>query len=277
MEKRTGKDYLLVMGLSLFSWLILGTAVTVTLISVPLFQSGLGELLDHFVPYILFFLTVLVSARFLLHTSLLKLLNSKEIRWKYAQECFVLYFVGITLFTFLTSPTIVPSGYSWKEILLFLPFALVLLLMQTLSEELFFRVLPCRMVYGEETEMDWRTLPLILSSAVLFLLPHLGNPEVLSSGTALFSILFYFLWGVFSMALGLYAHGFEGIFAAHAANNLFVALLVNYQNSALPSRPLFLDTGETSSIKSLILILILFTLLWGLTYIENRRTKKEQS
>jgi hypothetical protein len=75
--------------------------------------------------------------------------------------------------------------------------------------------------------------PSILAAVngLLFMLPHTLNPEV-ASGVVL-TLLYYWAIGAFFTWLTLKENRLELALGVHAANNLFVALFVNFKGSAL--------------------------------------------
>lgn len=81
--------------------------------------------------------------------------------------------------------------------------------------------------------------PYVLSiiTAILFTLPHLGNPEVASKGLAMSFI--YFSIGMLLAHVTLKSNGLELAMGVHCANNLFGSVIVNMSDSALITRPLF--------------------------------------
>ena len=60
-------------------------------------------------------------------------------------------------------------------------------------------------------------------------------------------ILYYALFGFGGTFISLKTKGFEPSIGIHAANNLYIALICNYTNSSLPSRPLILSTGAVGT------------------------------
>lgn len=121
----------------------------------------------------------------------------------------------------------------------YIPFAILAILLvpiQTSSEELFFR--------GYLVQNMGLKLknPLILSllSGILFTLPHMANPEVAEN--ALLVPLFYFFFGAFATFISLRDNGLELALGMHAGNNLFTALFVNATVTALPTPALFTVT-----------------------------------
>ncbi len=107
----------------------------------------------------------------------------------------------------------------------FLP-ALILIPIQTSTEEIFFRG-----YLLQALGLKIRNLPvLVLLSGLFFALPHISNPEVSLNFWLVMSS--YFLTGVLASWITLRDHGVELALGMHAANNLF-SLVANYPNSAI--------------------------------------------
>ena len=71
---------------------------------------------------------------------------------------------------------------------------------------------------------------------------HLGNPEVAESTkdtSLIIAMSGYFLFGIFACILTYIDGGLESAIGMHAANNIFAASVVGYDNSALPTPTLF--------------------------------------
>ncbi|MCS6829204.1 MAG: type II CAAX endopeptidase family protein [Armatimonadota bacterium] len=85
--------------------------------------------------------------------------------------------------------------------------------------------------------------PLLLAvlNGVLFALPHAANPEVSVDFVKL--LLLYCLAGFFWTLITLRSGTLELAIGAHTANNLFTAVVANYQTTAIPSRSFFV-VGE---------------------------------
>jgi membrane protease YdiL (CAAX protease family) len=118
----------------------------------------------------------------------------------------------------------------------FFPFAiaaLILIPVQTTTEELVFR----GYVLQSASLFSRNRIILSIVSGILFLGPHLTNPEV---GEDVFLLpLFYFSLGAFLAYISLKDNNLELALGIHAANNLFTALFANYANSALATPAIF--------------------------------------
>lgn len=118
----------------------------------------------------------------------------------------------------------------------FFPFvlaALVLVPIQTSAEELVFR----GYVLQSAGLFTRNRLLLSVVSGVIFLGPHLTNPEVQQDVFLL--PLYYFSLGAFLAYISLKDNNLELALGVHAANNLFAALFANYAHSALATPSVF--------------------------------------
>jgi uncharacterized protein len=139
----------------------------------------------------------------------------------------------------------------------FLPFALLLVPLQTAAEELLFRGYLMQGV-GLLTR---RALVPALASALLFALLHLANPEV-GAGLVLMAATYFVLGLLFSLVT-IRDGRLELSLGAHAANNLFAALFANYAGSALSTPSVFTAStlDSTYSLASSVVIAAAFYLL----------------
>jgi len=107
---------------------------------------------------------------------------------------------------------------------------------QTSAEELFFRGYLLQ-AWGHVLK---NPVGLALINGILFMLPHLANPEV-ASGPVLLA-LYYFGIGAFFAFITLRDNGLELAIGAHAANNMYAAIFANYTDSVLPTDSIFTVT-----------------------------------
>lgn len=128
---------------------------------------------------------------------------------------------------------------------LFAAVALVLTSIQTATEELVFR----GYVMQALSLALRRPAAVAVASAVLFTLPHLLNPEV-RHGALLFAAS-YFVIGLLLAAVTLRDGRLELAIGIHAANNLTLALVANYEGSVLASDSIF-TARELDAVYSLI-------------------------
>ncbi|WP_371398323.1 lysostaphin resistance A-like protein [Fretibacter rubidus] len=85
---------------------------------------------------------------------------------------------------------------------------------------------------------------------------HLGNPEIAKGaeqGTKWMTLSAYFFFGFFACILTYIDGGLETAIGVHAANNLFAAVMMGYDHSALPTPTVF-RVGFNSSLDTLVTI-----------------------
>lgn len=244
--RNQGWRYLLALALILGAWLILGSIPAVGLV----IASGTADL-DALNPLALFLVTMVSFVGLLLglflavrgvHGRPLTSLITAEARVngkRVAQGALV--WLGLAFGMALVEAWLYPGRYTWDfepgPFLTFAGLVVVLVPLQTSAEELLFRGYLLQMA-----GLHWRhPLGLSLLSGVVFMLPHLGNPEVAVNFGLL--ALYYFAFGTFAAWVTLHDGGLELALGLHAANNLFAALGASYPDSALRTPALFrLDT-----------------------------------
>ena len=105
-----------------------------------------------------------------------------------------------------------------------------------------------------------------------FMALHLSNPEALdgaASGTLPIVMIGYFFFG-FAMCLIVWiVDGLETAIGIHAGNNCFAAIIMNYENSVLPTPSVFL-TGTDPVKDSITTVLVLGVLVMTIWIWRNR-------
>ncbi len=235
-----------VIAVSLFCWLIPGSIAAVLFQRAATGLHGLPEDAAAYVylhiPYIFLFLSMLLGTHLLLHTDFRTILSGssgvfrRSVFWK----AFLIYIALMAAAALIRGKSMHFNRINQAVLLLNAIPVLLLTPMQALSEELLFRVMPLRLVTKEKMpESLIASLPLIIISGLLFALPHIGNREVAEASNALLPVICYFLWGAGAMFISIATDGFETAAAMHIANNLFIALVVNYEGSSMPVHTLF--------------------------------------
>ncbi|MGC9347172.1 MAG: CPBP family intramembrane glutamic endopeptidase [Anaerolineae bacterium] len=188
-----------------------------------------------------FFLGVFLAVRVLHGRGLRTLVTpAPSIRWRRVAQGFGLWLLLVAVSTGLEI-LLYPSGFAWNKVgigryALFVGLALIFTPIQTTTEELFFRGY---LLQASGRVLPTRVVPTLVNGA-LFALPHIFNPE-LSRGPVLL-MLYYFLMGAFFSWVTLRDGTAELALGAHASNNLFVALLINFEGSALQTPSLIVST-----------------------------------
>lgn len=146
----------LVILLTIVCWMNIGPLISLSLTLIPALGEDkwilLTEFLFRHIPYIMMFLALFFGSNFVLKTKLRELVRGTErkLDLKIAAISFALYFFILGLFSLFSYKTIEIDPASYKEKLLFVLPVLVLTPIQTISEELFFRAIPARLLYHNE-------------------------------------------------------------------------------------------------------------------------------
>lgn len=223
--------------------------------------------------FIMLLLGIWLAVRFIHKRPLMTLISPRQrIDWRRVVKGFLLFFLFGVLVS-LVEYILYPSIYTFSlnnvgQYLLFVFAALVLTPFQCTAEELLFRGYLMQGL-GQLTPKAW--FPAV-ASAVLFMLPHLVNPEM--SGNGFIMSLNYFIIGLFFALITLRDGRLELAMGMHAANNLYAALIANYRGSALQTESIFL-VKELNPVFSLVSISIASVLIYILLfYSDFRKTDK---
>jgi len=244
----------------LFSWLILGWMVYALVVMV-----GGGGLLLEFIAInfsIIMMLVGLMVAVKLIHRRPLTTLITGDgnIAWaRIARAALVWSVIGLAMV--LVEHLLYPGRYylsfSAERFLPFAAVALVLTPLQTATEELVFRGY---LMQGLGLIVK-RPVVIAVLSAVIFALPHLFNPEVQKHGAALLGAS-YFVIGLLLAGITLRDGRLELAIGVHAANNLMLVLVANYEGSVLESESIF-TARELDPAYSLVTLSIGALLFFG--------------
>ena len=264
--------------LILFFWFVLGSMFLV----VPLFwvmidgdpetavnmQTGFFTGVDPLFNYIVLSLSfallivgVFITVKFVHGRPLRSIITpAKQINWRRVAQGFVVWLLLVTLASaveYLLNPEIYTIVFNPGRFFVFALAVLLLTPMQTTAEELLFR----GYLLQASGHLGRNFLVLALVNGVLFMIPHLGNPELAAS--AILLPLFYLSIGAFFAFVTLRDNSAELAIGAHAANNLYSALFANYTNSALQTESIFLVTelDAVYALSSLWVIAALFYLI----------------
>lgn len=128
--------------------------------------------------------------------------------------------------------------------------AIVLLPLQCMAEELFFRGILLQW-FGKSISNRW---VVAVITGTLFGLVHGANPEITAIG--FHAILYYIFSGIFLSAIVVIDDGLELTIGYHIANNLFIALLLTSRWQSFQTDALFRDTNPPSFTVVNILVLM---------------------
>lgn len=273
--------YLVGFCLILFTWLFLGSLATIYLFillarlqGVPLAQlsqlasdpSALGMIPEYLIlnlSFLFFFAGVWLAVRGIHQRPFRSVVTAAPaIDWRRIALGFGLW-LGLGAFASLVEYLIWPSTFSLNfQPKTFLPFALLALIftpVQTTSEELFFR----GYLVQAGSLFSRNPIYLTLLSGILFMLPHIANPEVAANFTLV--MLSYFILGAFLAWISLKDGTLELAIGVHAANNLFAALVVTFPSSALQTPAIFFTT-HFDPLFNLVMVLVICLLFYLLVF-----------
>lgn len=132
----------------------------------------------------------------------------------------------------------------------FVAAVLVLTPIQTTVEELVFR----GYVMQGMGLLTRRPALIAVASSLVFTAPHLLNPEVHAHGTLIMGAN-YFVIGLLLATITLRDGRLELAIGLHAVNNVFLALVANYEGSALMTESIF-TARELDPVYSLVTLVI---------------------
>ena len=219
-----------------------------------------GYLFFALITFVPFFVGTLASYRWILGIKLRFLVSSSgEFRWWRVGLGFWVWLIlvgGPVVVGIFTQPEAYRFNFSPETTLPFLIIGVLLLPLQTTSEELFFRGWVLQWLGGGIRSI-WL---LSLMSGVVFSLPHLLNPE--AAGDIWGAFFGYFTVGFALAWVSVRDRSLEVAIGAHMSNNLFAALVVGYEGGALPAEALFvtqpIEWGSSNLLGALVVPLFIF-------------------
>lgn len=184
-----------------------------------------------------------------------------------------LFFTMIVYWAILAVLSLIASAAGWmkaelvfdaQRFWMFLPVTLLFIPLQSATEEIALRG------YLNQGLIHFLKNPWIVfvltSAAFAFL--HIGNPEVAASteggSSKILSLSGYFLFGIFACLISYIDGGLESAIGMHAANNMFAAAILGYDNSAIPTPTVYkipLDM-QGDMIATIFALSLLTLILW---------------
>ncbi len=200
-------------------------------------------------PFGFWCLGMMLSMSLIHRRSLLTLVRADQrIRWRRIAQGFGVWMALVTIpvvMALVRQFTLVEFDVDWGIWLRLVGLAVILTPLQTTTEELFFR----GYVMQGLGLLSRNGLVLCVGSAILFTLPHLSNPEMVYGWWPL--ALYYFSFGILHAWLTLKDDGLELALGLHAANNLFAALFVTYENAVIET-PALLSSSHVDGVALLL-------------------------
>jgi uncharacterized protein len=213
---------------------------------------------------------LLLTIRFIHKRKLASLVRfDLKVRWKRMLAAFGVWWGMISILSAIdlwlhpSNYRFFPPSSSW---LLFLLLASILTPIQTSFEELLFRGY-C--LQGMSLKISSKFM-LVAANGILFMLPHLANPEMARGGMM---FLYYLAFGVFATVLTIQDDGLELALGLHAANNLQQVLFFNSADSVLPGPSLWVAKVPNEPIVDIVFTLVLLGIFY---YIFLGRGKKPE-
>jgi len=187
----------------------------------------------------------------------------EKFRWKRAFFAFSVW-GGLVILTvvaaYLLDPESMKLQFNFSQFLLLLLITLVLMPIQTSTEEFIFRGY---LVQGLAVIFKNGIVPVIITS-LLFGIVHMANPEAKTFGWMIM-LPYYTLFGLFLGLLTLLDEGMELSLGIHCANNLISSLFITSPNGVLQTDAIFESKTEDPGkefILWIIMAIITFTIFW---------------
>ncbi|MDX2239736.1 MAG: CPBP family intramembrane glutamic endopeptidase [Leptolyngbyaceae cyanobacterium bins.302] len=218
--------------------------------------------------YAFFCIGIFIAVKLLHQRKVLTLISpGATFQWQRFGIGFSLWFVLASIQTcveFLYNPGTFIWNFQPSAWLSFLPWAIVFTPLQTSTEELLFRGY---LLQGLGLVIR-QPVVLTLVSSLPFAIAHFSNPEMARG--AVWIGLTYWLMGIFLTLITLRDNRLELALGVHAANNLFVVLMVNTQDSALPTPALIIQQTPSDPRFTLAVLVVAIAVFYGLVFRYNR-------
>ncbi len=221
--------------------LMSNSAETNTLTNIIMAQSPLIYLLM-LLTFPAFLIGLYMVQSFIHHRPILWLHTAaKKFRWRRAFYAFAVMATlagALVLLQHVTGISRAEFVFDPSKFFIFAIISLIFIPIQSATEEIVFRGY-LNQAFGHFIKSPW--IVFIITS-LMFAAMHLANPEAkegAKNGLFLLTMSSYFVFGFIACLLVWMDGGLESAIGMHAGNNVFAAVLVNYQNSALPTPPIF--------------------------------------
>lgn len=280
--------YLLGLVIVLIAWQVLGGIPFGIAVFAKLFSDGgnmdgmdQNDLLSVLEPNLNLFLMLLMFAVGLIalflvvkhmhKLSITRLTTSrKKIDWKRFWFVFMLWGAvssGILLIDYYLSPEDYVLNFKLVPFLILCVIAIIMIPLQTSFEEYLFRGYLMQGI-GVVVKNKWA--PLAITS-IGFGLLHIANPEVDKLGPVI--MVYYIGTGFFLGIITLMDEGLELALGFHAANNLFTALLVTADWTALQTHSVFKDMSDPETMKLAEIFVPVFVIFPILLFLFSKKYK----
>lgn len=235
-------------------------------------NANLDFLLSHIV-YICWIFGLWIGIRFIHKRKMKSLITSnKRVNWKKVLWSFGAFSL-LLIVSQLIDVVFNHSDYSWnhvslKEYALLVLITLLLVPIQTTTEELFFRGLLLQWV----SKKVKRPILLAIIVGIMFSIGHFANPEMNKS--IILVGLDYIVAGFALTYIAIKTKSLEITIGAHAANNMFIALFLTTDDSVFGSIPSLFKVANTEPGPNLIWSIVTFSVFYILC---RGKIKKEEA
>ncbi len=192
------------------------------------------------IPFVSVFITFLLCLKYFHKRDIRTIFTGRSsFGWRRCLISFglMIAFLSVTVF----SEIYFGDSYQWNfdpsSFFILLLIAVLMIPIQTTIEELIFRGY---LMQGLKFKLGSNKHAVILSG-IMFGLMHFGNPEIETLGSHV--LIYYVASGIFLGSLALFDNGLELSIGYHAANNLFMALVISNDWQVFQTNALFLDTS----------------------------------
>lgn len=252
-EKPLRNWILLVTGI--LTWTVAGVVITAVIyLYWPEPRAIWQEYIASFAAFIPLFLLLIITPKILGRPVITAFTTTKKFRWKLVWLgiwSWGLLLVGETIFKWIREPGEIEFVFPGISYLWPLLVSLILLPIQTSSEELLFRgAIPQTL-----STIFRNPVVVLVVSGVLFGAAHLSNPE--AQQKPLISLIGYSVAGIGWGWVTYKSAGLELAIGAHTINNFYALLIVGYGNSAIAGASIWTTPEvdmQVSTISNLIMM-----------------------
>jgi len=254
----------ILLAVGIITWTITGVVLTgIAYLIWPEPRALWQEYVANFCAFLPLFVHLMITPKLMGMPVRTAFTSTPTFRWKYVwlgMWTWGLLLIGETAVKMITSFNKLEVTFRPETFLPTLLVSLVLLPIQTASEEMLFRgALPQNL-----SRHIRQPIVVVILSSVLFGAAHLMNPEALSR--PIISLLAYsavgFGWGLVTQKSG----GLELAIGAHTINNFYGLFVVGYRNSAIRGSSIWMLPNINmveSMILSIIMVMIWIVMLRG--------------
>jgi membrane protease YdiL (CAAX protease family) len=240
--------------------LISGKPMPKTNIEIMKFFSPNITLFLMLLIFVFTLLGIIIVVKYIHNLRLIDIITTRgKVDWKriiFAFSVWGLFALCSTIILYYARPENFVFNFKPLPFLILFLIAMTMLPIQTSTEEFIFRGY---LMQGFGILAKNRWLPLLITSTA-FGLMHIMNPEVEKMGY--FIMVYYIGTGLFLGIITLMDDGMELALGFHAANNIFTALLVTSEWSALQTESVFKDVSKPSAgFEILVPVFIIFPIL----------------